>query len=96
MLFMASIAIPWSGDQPMDEQGSRPRKKFKTSDLPLSTATKSAIDALVLTTKKKGEFDWLRKTVWGQYGESVCFFHCFQLLGRYKGVFNSCILSNPN
>jgi len=48
-----------------------PRKKFKTSDLPLPTATRSAIDGLVHTFKKKGEFDKLRKHLWGKFAESV-------------------------
>lgn len=59
-------------ERPMDLQDGRPRKKFKTSDLPLSAATRSAIDGLVLTTKKKGNFDWLRKEVWAKFANSVC------------------------
>ncbi|KAH0547586.1 hypothetical protein FGG08_000311 [Glutinoglossum americanum] len=47
-----------------------PRKKFKTSDLPLPAATRSAIDGLVHTFKKKGEFDKLRKHLWGKFTES--------------------------
>lgn len=61
-----------------------PRKKFKTSDLPLPAATRSAIDGLVHTFKKKGEFDKLRKHLWGKFNESVriispaCAFSLFQ------------------
>ena len=50
-----------------------PRKKFKTSDLPLNAAQRSTIDSLLHTIKKKGEYDALRKKVWSQYAESVSF-----------------------
>ncbi|OBT87922.1 hypothetical protein VE02_02660 [Pseudogymnoascus sp. 03VT05] len=42
----------------------RPRKKIKTSELPLSSATRSAIESLSHTFKKKGNYDALRKQVW--------------------------------
>jgi hypothetical protein len=48
-----------------------PRKKFKTSDLPLNSIQRSTIDSLLHTIKKKGEYDALRKKVWSQYAESV-------------------------
>lgn len=48
-----------------------PRKRFKTSELPLNATQKSTIDGLVHTIKKKGEYDSLRKNVWSQF-ESVC------------------------
>ena len=48
-----------------------PRKKLKTSDLPLSHAKRAAIEELVLTIKKKGDFDSLRKIVWTSYDRSV-------------------------
>ena len=35
-------------------------KRFRSSDLPLSAAQKSAIDGLVHTIKKKGIYDKLR------------------------------------
>ena len=48
-----------------------PRKRFKTSELPLNSSQRSAIDGLLHTIKKKGEYDALRKKVWSQYIESV-------------------------
>lgn len=49
-----------------------PRKRFKTSELPLNATQKSTIDGLLHTIKKKGEYDSLRKNVWSQFEESVC------------------------
>ena len=49
-----------------------PRKRFKTSELPINATQKSTIDGLLHTIKKKGEYDSLRKTVWSQFEESVC------------------------
>ena len=59
--------------QPMDgiEAELPPRKKFKVSDLPLSSSQRAAIDGLVHTIKKKGLYDTVRKQVWAQYTESV-------------------------
>lgn len=48
-----------------------PRKKIKTSELPLSSAQRSTIDTLHHTIKKKGVYDALRKMVWSEYTESV-------------------------
>lgn len=48
-----------------------PRKRFKTSELPLNSAQRSGIDGLLHTIKKKGEYDELRKKVWSKYAESV-------------------------
>jgi hypothetical protein len=47
------------------------RKKLKTSDLPLSSATRSAIESLAHTFKKKGGYDALRKQVWEKFADSV-------------------------
>ena len=61
--------------RPFDAVGgleSAPRKKFKVSELPLSSSQRAAIDGLVHTIKKKGFYDTLRKQVWAQYTESVC------------------------
>ncbi|KAI9830473.1 MAG: hypothetical protein M1826_004710 [Phylliscum demangeonii] len=65
---MSSEAMD-SRKRPTSAPDGRPPKKFKTSDLPLSTATRSAIDGLVLTAKKKGNFDRLRKEVWAKFLE---------------------------
>lgn len=48
-----------------------PRKKVKTSELPLSSAQRSTIDTLLHTIKKKGDYDALRKQVWSEYADSV-------------------------
>ncbi|KAL8636430.1 MAG: hypothetical protein Q9228_006171 [Teloschistes exilis] len=60
------------GVHPSEEEGDDmpPRKRFKTSDLPLNATQRSAIDGLLHTFKKKGEYDVLRKKVWAQYLES--------------------------
>ncbi|KAL8687951.1 MAG: hypothetical protein Q9218_006013 [Villophora microphyllina] len=49
------------GVHPGGEEDSRPRKRFKTSELPLNATQRSAIDGLLHTFKKKGEYDVLRK-----------------------------------
>lgn len=48
-----------------------PRKKIKTSDLPLSSATRGAIDDLTLRFKKEGHYDGLRKQVWDSMSSGV-------------------------
>ena len=48
-----------------------PRKRLKLSDLPLTQAKRSAIDGLLHTFKKKGEFDTLRKRTYAQFEEGV-------------------------
>jgi len=48
------------------------RRKLKLSDLPLTSAQRSAIDSLLHTFKKKGEFDVIRKRVYSQFEEGVC------------------------
>jgi hypothetical protein len=40
------------------------RKKLKTSDLPLTSATRTSIDQLAHQYKKKGQYDSLRKDIW--------------------------------
>lgn len=47
-----------------------PRKRFKTSELPLNAAQRSSIDGLLHTIKKKGKYDSLRQRVWSQFAES--------------------------
>lgn len=49
------------------------RQKLKASDLPLSSATRNAIEELSHTFKKKGNYDGLRKNVWKEFEGSVCF-----------------------
>lgn len=52
--------------------GGPVRKKPKTSDLPLASATRAAIEGLAHTFKKKGGYDTLRKQVWDDLVGSVC------------------------
>ena len=47
------------------------KKKFKTSELPLTATQRSTIEGLQHTIKKKGEWDALRKKVWSEFIESV-------------------------
>ena len=56
----------------LEDSELAPRKRFKVSELPLSSGQKAAIDGLVHTIKKKGFYDTLRKQVWAQYTDSVC------------------------
>ena len=51
------------------------RKKLKTSDLPLASATRAAIEGLAHTFKKKGGYDTLRKQVWDDLEKSVSFIY---------------------
>ena len=55
----------------LDEPAMLPRKRFKASELPLTSTQRSSIDGLLHTIKKKGEYDSLRKLVWSQLEESV-------------------------
>jgi len=54
----------------LEELVSPTRKRFKTSELPLTSTQRSSIDGLLHTIKKKGEYDALRKQVWSQFVES--------------------------
>ncbi|KAI1341961.1 hypothetical protein F5Y15DRAFT_373768, partial [Xylariaceae sp. FL0016] len=49
-------------------------RKFKASDLPLPSATRSAIENLAHSFKKKGGYDAIRKQVWEKFAQSVCRF----------------------
>ena len=53
--------------------GAPVRKKLKTSDLPLASATRNAIEGLTHTYKKKGGYDSLRQQVWQELERSVSF-----------------------
>lgn len=48
-------------------------RKFKASDLPLTTATRSAIEGLAHSFKKQGGYDAIRKQVWDKFEASVSF-----------------------
>lgn len=47
------------------------RKKFKLSELPISTAQRTTIENLLYSFKKKGGFDAVRKEVWAKFNDSV-------------------------
>ncbi|KAL8964520.1 MAG: hypothetical protein Q9183_004395, partial [Haloplaca sp. 2 TL-2023] len=64
----AEVAV---GIPPLGEEDFQPRKRVRISELPLNASQRSAIDGLLHTYKKKGEFDELRKKVWSQYLESI-------------------------
>lgn len=42
-------------------------RTFKASDLPLTSATRSAIEGLAHSFKKKGGYDAIRKQVWEKF-----------------------------
>lgn len=48
------------------------RKKIKTSDLALSSATRATIEGLAHTFKRNGGYDSVRKSVWNDLQNSVC------------------------
>lgn len=47
------------------------RKQLRLADLPISPAKREALDGLVNTFKKQGEFDVIRKHVYRQFESSV-------------------------
>lgn len=61
---------PMKGD---DRDPLTGRKKLKTSDLPLTSVQRGAVEALAHTFKKKGGYDSLRKSVWENLESSVSF-----------------------
>lgn len=65
------IADPDSTMTDVAPAASQPRK-FKASELPLTSATRSAIEGLAHAFKKKGGYDTTRKNVWETFEASVC------------------------
>ncbi|KAL8989060.1 MAG: hypothetical protein Q9177_001971 [Variospora cf. flavescens] len=51
-------------------EATQPRRRFRTSELPLNATQRSTIDGLLHTVKKKGHWDRLRKEVWSQFEAS--------------------------
>jgi hypothetical protein len=49
------------------------RKKLVASDLPITGEQRQSIDALLLTFRKSGEFDKLRKAIFTQFETCVSF-----------------------
>lgn len=64
-----AFATPYTRDAKAPDGPAR--KKLKTSDLPLASATRAAIEGLAHTFKKKGGYDLLRKQVWEDLESSV-------------------------
>jgi COMPASS (Complex proteins associated with Set1p) component shg1 len=64
-------AMSFAKDSEVLNSAEPPRKRIKTSDLPLSSATRSAIEGLAHAFKKKGGYDTLRKHVWEKFEASV-------------------------
>ena len=62
--FMAPVKAP-------PEEEDFVRKKVKISDLPINATQRNAIDGLLHSYKKKGEFDKLRKEIYNQFAQSV-------------------------
>ncbi len=57
--------------KPNSDDGPFVRSSVKLMDLPLASAQRNAIDALVLSFKRKGEFDKLRKSIYAEFTQSV-------------------------
>lgn len=69
---MATMSISQAKDRAVPNTAAGPvRKKLKTSDLPISSATRGVIDSLALAFKKKGKYDDLRQAAWKALEESV-------------------------
>lgn len=71
---MASAVTMASAEQtplPAGGAATLPPRKFKASDLPLPSATRSAIEGLAHSFKKKGGYDAIRKQVWEKFEQSV-------------------------
>jgi len=68
-----ATTMAYTKDSAANRDGQPVRKKLKTSDLPLASATRAAIEGLAHTFKKKGGYDSLRKQVWEDLEKSVSF-----------------------
>jgi hypothetical protein len=66
-------SVQLAGPKDEVDDGDFVRKKLKLSDLPVAATQRSTIDALLLTFKKSGEFDKLRKALFAQFENSVCY-----------------------
>lgn len=80
-------ATPVTGGQSADADSSMPDapaasqpRKFKASELPLTSATRSAIEGLAHAFKKKGGYDTTRKNVWETFEASVCAQGCSRVI----------------
>lgn len=71
----APATVPVTASLPATGDLSIAPRKFKASELPLSSATRSAIDGLAHSFKKKGGYDAIRKQIWEQFEASVRLTH---------------------
>ncbi|KAK7612154.1 complex proteins associated with Set1p component shg1-domain-containing protein [Phyllosticta paracitricarpa] len=72
------------------------RKRLKTSDLPLTQNKRSAIESILHTFKKKGEFDVLRKKAFTQFenGDAKAkLLSSLEELGEFETTRNPTLLS---
>lgn len=67
---MATPSTEQASTAPEVPQAPAPRK-FKASDLPLTSATRAAIESLAHSFKKGGAYDSIRKQVWDKFEASV-------------------------
>jgi hypothetical protein len=67
-----SSAVPPGGAGAVKNGVQPVVRKFKASDLPLPSATRSAIDNLAHAFKKKGRYDAIRKRLWAKFEAKVC------------------------
>lgn len=67
----ATMASAEPTPAPANGAGTLAPRKFKASDLPLTSATRSAIEGLAHSFKKKGGYDAIRKQVWEKFEQSV-------------------------
>ncbi|KAH1547284.1 hypothetical protein KXX57_002760 [Aspergillus fumigatus] len=58
---------PTGVKRPLLDVESLQRKKFKTEELPLTAAQRTAIEDLLHAFKKKGGFDNVRKKIWAEF-----------------------------
>jgi len=56
---------------PSLDDGPFVRKKLKSTDLPITSGQRAAMDSLLHTFTKKGEFDKLRKSIFAKIEQSV-------------------------
>lgn len=73
---MAESDVEMTGvKRPAVDIESVQRKKFKTSELPLTSSQRASIDNLLYSFKKKGSFDTARKKIWAEFNNSVSFLY---------------------
>lgn len=92
---MATMASTYKKDG--GHSGPPPRKKVKTSELPLASATRAAIEGLAHTYKKKGTYDELRTKIWQELEKGVCISNYFnvplrrEISGNRNGLFGTIV-----